>query len=83
MGENYCFNRWLQIVLNWFFSSNLPQRKFVEWAVQTSHTAHANMKGIYIDNSLLHAKENLGIFVQTPEYADEQVCTVFMHSKML
>lgn len=48
-----------------------------------SHTTYANMKGIYIDNSLLHAKENLGIFVQMPEYADDQISTVFMYSKML
>lgn len=73
LGENYCFNKLLQIVLNWFASSNLPQQKFVKWAVQTSRTTHANMKGIYIDNSLLHTKENLGIFVQMPEYADDQV----------
>lgn len=48
-----------------------------------SHTTYANMKGIYIDNLLLHAKENLGIFVQMPEYADDQISTVFMYSKML
>lgn len=81
--ENYYFNRYLQIALNWFFSSNLSQQKFLKQAVQTNHTTHASMKGIYIDNSLLHAKENLGIFVQMPEYADDQVSTVLMYSKML